>query len=118
MGRLGQKTGKGWYKYDENRRALPDPEVEALAEQTAKEAGIQRRTIDNKEIVERCIYAMINEGARLLEEGCALRASDIDTVYLARLRLPELPRRPDVVRRYRRTEECPRADRGVPSEAR
>ena len=83
MGRLGQKTGKGWYKYDENRRTLPDPEVEALAEQTAKEAGIQRRAIDNKEIVERCIYAMINEGARVLEEGYALRASDIDTVYLA-----------------------------------
>ncbi len=83
MGRLGQKTGKGWYKYDENRRALPDPEVQAIAEQTAKEAGIQRRTFDNQEIVDRCIYAMINEGARLLEEGCALRASDIDTVYLS-----------------------------------
>ena len=83
MGRLGQKTGKGWYKYDENRRALPDPEVEVLAEKTAKEAGIQRRAIDNREIVERCIYSMINEGARLLEEGHAIRASDIDTVYLA-----------------------------------
>ena len=83
MGRLGQKTGKGWYKYDENRRAVPDPEVQALAEQTAKEAGIERRTIDNQEIVERCIYAMINEGARLLEEGCAIRAGDIDTVYLS-----------------------------------
>ena len=83
MGRLGQKTGAGWYRYDENRKATPDPEVAALIEQTAREAGIPRRTIGAEEIVERCIYIMINEGARILEEGHALRASDIDTVYLA-----------------------------------
>jgi 3-hydroxyacyl-CoA dehydrogenase len=83
MGRLGQKTGAGWYRYDENRKAIPDAEVAALIEHTALEAGIPRRTIGAEEIVERCIYIMINEGARILEEGHALRASDIDTVYLA-----------------------------------
>ena len=83
MGRLGQKTGAGWYRYDENRKAIPDPEVTALIEQTAREAGIARREIRTEEILERCLYVMINEGARILEEGYALRASDIDTVYLA-----------------------------------
>ncbi|HJT88201.1 MAG TPA: 3-hydroxyacyl-CoA dehydrogenase NAD-binding domain-containing protein [Bryobacteraceae bacterium] len=83
MGRLGQKTGSGWYRYDENRRAVPDPEIEALIEQTARDAGIRRRAISDAEIIERCIYIMINEGARILEEGHALRAADIDTIYLA-----------------------------------
>jgi 3-hydroxyacyl-CoA dehydrogenase len=82
MGRLGQKTGAGWYRYDENRKAISDPEVVALIETTAREAGIPRRAISNEEIIERCIYSMINEGARILEEGYALRSSDIDTVYL------------------------------------
>jgi 3-hydroxyacyl-CoA dehydrogenase len=82
MGRLGQKTGAGWYRYDENRKAIPDPEVVALIEQTAKEAGIARRTIGTEEIIERSIYSLVNEGARILEEGYALRASDLDTVYL------------------------------------
>ena len=80
--RYGQKTGAGWYRYDENRKAQPDPEVEALIETTAREAGIPRRTVSDEEILERCIYALVNEGARILEEGYALRASDIDTVYL------------------------------------
>ena len=83
MGRLGQKTGLGWHRYDENRKAAPDPEIEALIERTAREAGIERRTIDAQEIVDRCMYAMVNEGARILEEGYAQRAGDIDTVYLA-----------------------------------
>lgn len=82
MGRYGQKTGRGWSKYDENRKPTPDPEVAALIEQTAREAGIHRREITNEEIVERCIYALVNEGAKLLEEGIALRAVDIDIVYL------------------------------------
>jgi 3-hydroxyacyl-CoA dehydrogenase len=82
LGRYGQKTGAGWYKYDENRRAIPDPEVAALIEQTANDAGITRREIAATEIVERCIYALINEGAKILEEGYALRAGDIDIVYL------------------------------------
>jgi len=83
MGRLGQKTGAGWYRYDENRKSTPDPEVEALIVETARNADIPQRTITPEEIVERCFYVMINEGARILEEGYALRAADIDTVYLS-----------------------------------
>ena len=82
MGRYGQKTGAGWFGYDANRKPSPDAEVEALIESTARAAGIERRAIDATEIVERCIYALVNEGARILEEGYALRASDIDTIYL------------------------------------
>jgi 3-hydroxyacyl-CoA dehydrogenase len=83
MGHYGQKTGRGWYLYDENRKATPDPEVEALIERTAQEAGIERRTITDPEVIERCVYVMINEGARILEEGYASRASDIDTIYFS-----------------------------------
>jgi 3-hydroxyacyl-CoA dehydrogenase len=82
MGRYGQKTGAGWYRYDENRKAIPDPDVAALIEKTALEAGITRRQISNQEIIDRCIYTLINEGARILEEGFALRAADIDVIYL------------------------------------
>ncbi len=83
MGRYGQKTGSGWFRYDANRKPSPDLEVEKLIEMTAREAGIERRAIDAGETIERCIYAMVNEGARILEEGFALRAADIDTIYLA-----------------------------------
>ena len=82
MGRLGQKTGAGWYRYDETRKPIPDAEVEGLIEQTAKEIGVARRTITRDEIIERCLYSMINEGAKILEEGRAARASDIDTIYM------------------------------------
>ncbi|HXH24931.1 MAG TPA: 3-hydroxyacyl-CoA dehydrogenase family protein, partial [Vicinamibacterales bacterium] len=82
MGRLGQKTGRGWYRYEHERTPRPDPEVEALIEQLAAAAGIRRRTIDREEIIERTIYALINEGARVLDEGFALRASDIDVIYV------------------------------------
>lgn len=82
MGRYGQKSGKGWHLYGEDRKPVPDPEVEALIERSARDAGIARREISNQEIVERSVYALVNEGARLLEEGFALRASDIDVVYL------------------------------------
>ena len=82
MNRLGQKTGKGWYRYAEDRKPIPDPEVHSLIEKTAREAGIARRKISNEEIVERTIFAMINEGVRILDEGYALRAGDIDTIYL------------------------------------
>ncbi len=81
-GRYGQKTGAGWYKYDENRKPSPDPEVEALIEQIAAEQGITRRTITEEEIIERTQYALINEGAKILAEGIALRAVDIDIVYI------------------------------------
>jgi 3-hydroxyacyl-CoA dehydrogenase len=82
MGRYGQKTGAGWYRYDENRRAVPDPEVTVLARKWAAEAGIPLRQISASEIVDRLLYALVNEGARVLEEGYALRAVDIDIIYL------------------------------------
>jgi 3-hydroxyacyl-CoA dehydrogenase len=83
LGRYGQKTGKGFYRYEPgNRKALPDAEVDALLEKYRKESGLQARTISDEEIVERCIFALANEGARILEEGIALRASDVDMVYL------------------------------------
>ena len=82
MGRYGQKTGAGWYKYDENRRAIPDTEVSTLVRKWAAEAGIPQRQISADEIVDRCVYALVNEGARILEEGYALRSVDIDIIYL------------------------------------
>jgi 3-hydroxyacyl-CoA dehydrogenase len=82
LGRFGQKTGGGWYKYDENRKASPDPEVEALVKKWVAEAGTPQRQISAEEIADRCLYALVNEGARILDEGFALRASDIDIIYL------------------------------------
>jgi 3-hydroxyacyl-CoA dehydrogenase len=82
MGRFGQKTGAGWYTYDENRRAIPDPEVTALVRKWAAEAKIPQRRISREEIVDRCLYALVNEGARILEEGYALRSGDIDIIYI------------------------------------
>ncbi len=82
LGRFGQKTGAGWYKYDENRKASSDPEVAALIRKWTSEAGIPQRQISSEEIVDRCLYALVNEGARILEEGYALRAVDIDIIYL------------------------------------
>src|SRR4029450_7524509 len=83
MGRFGQKTGAGWYRYPEaSRTPLPDPDVEKIIADCARAAGIERRTIWPPEIVERTIYALVNEGATILEEGFALRASDIDIVYI------------------------------------
>jgi 3-hydroxyacyl-CoA dehydrogenase len=82
LGRFGQKTGAGWYKYDENRKPSPDPQVAALIRQWTSEAGVPQRQISGEEIVDRCIYTLVNEGARLLEEGIALRAVDIDIIYL------------------------------------
>ena len=82
MGRYGQKTGAGWYTYDESRRAIPDPEVTSLVKKWAAEAGIPERQIPREEIRDRCLYALVNEGARILEEGYALRAGDIDIIYI------------------------------------
>jgi len=81
MGRWGQKRGMGWYRYDEARAPISDPEVLALIEKTAREAGIPQRSVTPEEIIERSIYVMINEGARILEEGHAQRAADIDVIY-------------------------------------
>jgi 3-hydroxyacyl-CoA dehydrogenase len=83
MGRFGQKTGAGFYRYEPgNRNALRDPEVDRVIDECRKEMGVTPRKISDKEIVERCVYALVNEGARILEEGIALRASDIDIIYL------------------------------------
>jgi 3-hydroxyacyl-CoA dehydrogenase len=82
LGRYGQKTGAGWYKYDEQRQATADPIVDELVRKWVAEAGIVQRQISAAEIADRCLYALVNEGARILEEGFALRASDIDVIYL------------------------------------
>ena len=83
LGRYGQKTGKGWYLYEAgNRKPIPDPEVEKIISQYRKENSLKTREIADAEIVERLIYALVNEAAYILEEGIALRASDIDMVYL------------------------------------
>src|SRR6266403_841629 len=82
LGRYGQKTGAGWYKYDAQRRAAPDPAVGELIRKWVDEAGIVQRQISAVEITDRCLYALVNGGARILEEGYALRASDIDIIYI------------------------------------
>jgi 3-hydroxyacyl-CoA dehydrogenase len=82
MGRYGQKTGAGWYKYDDKRQAIQDAEVATLVRKWAAEAGVPQRNISAEEMVERCVYALVNEGARILEEGYALRAVDIDIIYI------------------------------------
>ncbi|HTQ12952.1 MAG TPA: 3-hydroxyacyl-CoA dehydrogenase NAD-binding domain-containing protein [Rhizomicrobium sp.] len=82
LDRRGQKTGKGYYDYDENRNNKPSPVTAEIIEEFRKKSGINSRTISQEEIVERCIYPMINEGAKILEEGKAIRASDIDIVWI------------------------------------
>jgi 3-hydroxyacyl-CoA dehydrogenase len=83
QGRFGQKTGLGWYRYEAGRRdAIPDPAVDKMIVDYSAEIGAQRRRIGDEEIVERLIFALVNEGAAILEEGVASRASDIDMVYL------------------------------------
>ena len=81
-GRLGQKTGKGFYIYDDKRNKSPDPEVEKLIIEFSEKHQIKRREISKEEILERCLYPMINEGFKILEEGMAIRASDIDIVWI------------------------------------
>ena len=82
LGRHGQKTAAGYYKY-EGRTPVHDPEVDAIMEGLARQYGIARRSdISDQEIVERCLYSLIGEGARILEEGIAYRTGDIDIVWL------------------------------------
>ena len=84
LGRFGQKVGKGWYLYQPgNRGAIPDPVIERMLEDYRRELGVTPRLISNEEIIQRCVYALVNEGARIVDEGIAARASDIDVVYLA-----------------------------------
>jgi 3-hydroxyacyl-CoA dehydrogenase len=82
-GRFGQKTGSGFYRYEAGARdAIPDPAVTAIIERYRGKKGVVPRTVSDAEIVERCIYALINEGARIVDEGIAQRSSDVDLVYL------------------------------------
>ncbi|HEX6409750.1 MAG TPA: 3-hydroxyacyl-CoA dehydrogenase NAD-binding domain-containing protein [Sphingomicrobium sp.] len=80
--RWGQKKGAGFYDYDEKRRPTPSPVVQQIIEDFAKTQGVERRQISDEEIVERTLYTMVNEGAKILEEGMAQRASDIDVVWV------------------------------------
>lgn len=83
MGRLGQKSGKGYYRYEAgSRKPILDPEVDTVIEQAAKQLGIERRDISEEEILQRLIYPLINEAAKILEEGIAQRPSDIDVVWI------------------------------------
>ena len=82
MGRHGQKTHAGIYKYEDGRTPIPDPEIAGIIAQCAKEAGIEQREISDQEILERCLYPMINEGAKILEEGIAARPLDIDIIWI------------------------------------
>jgi 3-hydroxyacyl-CoA dehydrogenase len=80
--RHGQKTGSGFYTYDEHRNPTPCPEVHKIIEETAAELGIERREISDKEIVDRLIGALVDEGRKIIAEGIAQRSSDIDVVYV------------------------------------
>lgn len=82
MGRYGQKTGRGWYLYGADRQRQPDPEVAEAAREVAREQGVARRTHTREEVLERTLLSLVNEGARLLEEGIAQRAVDIDIIYV------------------------------------
>jgi 3-hydroxyacyl-CoA dehydrogenase len=83
MGRLGQKSGAGFYRYDPATRAhAVDDEVRGLVEREAEALGVRRRRVDASEIVDRLVYALVNEGLRIVEEGVAQRPSDIDVVYV------------------------------------
>jgi 3-hydroxyacyl-CoA dehydrogenase len=84
MGRFGQKTGAGWYDYEPGRRdAIPSPVVAELLTSYHRANGIRRQEFSAEEIVRRLVFALVDEGARILDEGIALRASDIDVVYVA-----------------------------------
>ena len=120
-GRFGQKTGAGWYRYEAGKRdPIPDPVVEGLIADFRKGKGITPRKISDDEVVERCMFALVNEGARILEEGIAARASDIDIVYLNGYGFPlhrggpmlyaDLTGLPNVVRRLRQFAAEPGAD--------
>jgi 3-hydroxyacyl-CoA dehydrogenase len=82
MDRRGQKTSAGYYDYDEARNRKPSPVTEKIISEFRARAGINARKIEDSEILERCLYPMINEGAKILEEGKAIRASDIDIVWI------------------------------------
>ncbi|MCC7326409.1 MAG: enoyl-CoA hydratase/isomerase family protein [Burkholderiales bacterium] len=122
QGRFGQKTGAGWYRYEAGRRdALPDPAVDAIVDAYRREIGATPRKIGAVEIVDRCVLALVNEAARILDEGIAQRASDIDIVYLTGYGFPLFRGGPmlyadmqglfNVARRMREFAAAPDADR-------
>ena len=83
MGRFGQKTSAGWYRYqDGGRTPIRDTGIETLIEEVSAELGITRRPVSDDDIVRRCLYPLVNEGAKILEDGLALRPSDIDIVWI------------------------------------
>lgn len=82
LGRLGQKTGAGWYLYDENRKPSDDPAISALLAAHARRHGIAPRQVEDREILERCLYAMVNEGAKIIEEGVVPRPHEIDVAMI------------------------------------
>jgi 3-hydroxyacyl-CoA dehydrogenase len=83
LGRFGQKTDAGWFRYEPGSRTpIPDPVVNELVLKVSAENGFARREIGDQEILERCMYPLVNEGAKILEEGLAQRASDIDVVWM------------------------------------
>ncbi len=121
LGRFGQKTGSGWYRYAAGvRDAIPDPAVDELIAGYREEIGIVPREIKDDEIVDRCVFALVNEGARIVAEGIALRASDLDVVYLTGYGFPRYRGGPmfyadtlglyRVARRMREFAANPRAD--------
>ena len=123
-GRFGQKTGAGFYRYEAgSRNAIPDPIVTAIIEKYRQQKGITPRKVSNEEIVERCIYALINEGARIVEDGIAQRSSDIDIVYLNGYGFPPWRGGPmfyadqvglsEVARSLKAIAEQPRADKAL-----
>ena len=88
LGRFGQKTGAGWYRYDENRKAQPDPDIEQLLIRHAKARGIAARAVSDEEIRERCLYAMVNEGAKIIEENLVTRPHEIDVAMVNAIGFP------------------------------
>lgn len=88
MGRYGQKTGAGWYRYDENRKSSPDPVIDELLLEHSKKRGLTRRVVEDDEILERCLYAMVNEGAKIIEEGIASRPHEIDVAMVNGIGFP------------------------------
>jgi 3-hydroxyacyl-CoA dehydrogenase len=88
LGRYGQKTGAGWYRYDENRKARPDPAIDALLAAHSARRGIVRREIGDDEILERCLYAMVNEGAKLIGEGIVQRPDEVDVAMINGIGFP------------------------------
>jgi 3-hydroxyacyl-CoA dehydrogenase len=99
LSRYGQKTGAGWYRYDENRKALPDPAIDALLAAHSSARGLTRRQFTEQEILERCLYAMVNEGAKLIGEGIVPRPDEVDVAMINGIGFPGVHRRSAVVGR-------------------